>query len=314
MFKNYRIAVLIPCYNEEATVRDVVRGFQNELPGAAVYVYDNNSQDATADRAREAGARVVPALYQGKGNVVRKMFAEVEADIYVLVDGDSTYDAPSCVAMIRALVDGNLDMVVGCRAHMEASAYRPGHVLGNRALTGTVKYIFGKSISDLLSGYRVFSRRYVKSFPCQSRGFEIETEMSVHALHMRLPISEVETPYYSRPEDSPSKLSTYKDGWKILCTIMGLFMYEKPRQFCGIISAVLLFTAVLLAVPLLATWLSTGLVPRLPTAVLCSGMVLLAFFLMIFGLLLDSVQRNKSAMLHFAYLRQNGVRSPGHGA
>src|SRR5258707_15658751 len=223
-----RVAVLVPCYNEEATIADVVRAFRSELPDAVVYVYDNNSTDKTQDVARAAGALVRRETHQGKGFVVRRMFADVDADIYLLVDGDATYDAPSAKAMIARLVDERLDMVVATRVDHEEAAYRRGHRTGNRLLTGFVQHIFGRSFTDMLSGYRAFSRRFVKSFPVLSGGFEIENELTIHALELGLPVAEVATPYYARPKGSASKLNTWRDGSRILWTIARLYKSERP--------------------------------------------------------------------------------------
>lgn len=306
---NYTVAVLVPCYNEEAAIADVVSGFRQALPDADIYVFDNNSTDKTVETARRAGAIIRHEHRQGKGHVVQKMFASVEADIYVLVDGDATYHAPSCPEMIAKLLDEDLDMVVGKRIHSKASAYRKGHVLGNMLFTRTIQRLFGNSISDLLSGYRVFSRRFVKSYPCFTKGFEIETDMTVHALHLNLPVAEVETPYHPRPENSSSKLNTYRDGLKILYKILSLFLYEKPKIFMGLVSAFLLLLAITLAIPLIATWLETGLVPRFPTAILCSSLVILALGGFAMGFMLEAVQKTRKAATYLAYLAQRG--NPG---
>src|SRR5215213_8384925 len=246
-----RIAVLVPCYNEEATIAEVVRAFRAGLPDATVYVYDNNSSDRTVEVARTAGGVVRSETHQGKGYVVRRMFADVDADIYVLADGDATYDAPSARAMIARLIDERLDMVVGARVDRDEAAYRRGHRTGNRLLTGFVRHVFGQSFTDMLSGYRVFSRRFVKSFPVLSGGFEIETELTVHALELELPIGEVKTPYYARLEGSTSKLSTYRDGWRILRTVLKLYRSERPLPFFGAIGVALALISVGLAIPLI---------------------------------------------------------------
>src|SRR5512132_1980887 len=245
-----RIAVLVPCFNEEAAVATVVSDFRKALPTAEIFVYDNNSRDRTIEVARAAGATVRSERRQGKGHVVRRMFADVDADIYVLVDGDATYDAPSATRMIDALVNDRLDMVVGFRVDQSVAAYRPGHRTGNWMLTSFLSTVFGQAFKDILSGYRVFSRRFVKSFPVLSDGFEIETEMSVHALELRMPVGEVETAYGARPQGSESKLSTWGDGWRILKTIVTLYRIERPVLFYGGIGALLLAAAILLAVPL----------------------------------------------------------------
>lgn len=297
-----RIAVLLPCYNEEAAIGATVAGFRTALPGAAIYVYDNNSRDHTVEVAAAAGATVRRETMQGKGHVVRRMFADVEADIYVMADGDATYDAAAAPAMIARLIDDQLDMVVGARASEVDEAYRRGHRLGNRLLTGILARIFGRTFSDILSGYRVFSRRFVKSFPVLSAGFEIETEISVHALELRMPVAEIVTAYGARPEGSASKLSTWRDGWRILRTILTLFRIERPVLYFGAIGAALGLLAVVLAVPLVITYAQTGLVPRLPTAVLATGLVILAFLNGFCGLILDTVVRGRREVRRLAYL------------
>ncbi|MCW2249449.1 hypothetical protein M2352_005109 [Azospirillum fermentarium] len=304
-----RVAVLIPCYNEEAAIGRVVADFRAALPDAAVLVYDNNSADRTAAVARAAGATVRHEPLQGKGNVIRRMFADVEADVYVLVDGDDTYHAPSAPMMIRRLWDGQLDMVNGVRVTDIVAAYRPGHRLGNRVLTGLVARIFGSRIDDMLSGYRVFSRRFVKSFPALASGFETETELTVHALELRMPVAEVKTPYKDRPAGSVSKLNTYRDGFRILRTIVTLVKTERPLAFFFTVFAVLLAAGVGLAVPVVDTWLHTGLVPRLPTAVLSMGLVLLAFLSLTCGLILDTVTQGRREMKRMRYL---AIPAPGH--
>jgi len=297
-----RIAVILPCYNEEAAIAETVAGFRAALPGATIYVYDNNSCDRTIALARGAGAVVRTERQQGKGHVVRRMFADVDADIYVMADGDLTYDPNAAPEMVRMLVDEQFDMVVGTRQHEEAEAYRGGHVIGNRLFTGLLARLFGRSFTDIFSGYRVFSRRFVKSFPVLSEGFEIETEISVHALELRMPVGELVTAYGARPEGSASKLSTYRDGWRILKTIGTLYRIERPVLFYGGIGALLLFAAVILAVPLLLTYLDTGLVPRFPTAILVTGMVVIAVLSFFAGLILDTVTRGRREMRRLAYL------------
>ncbi len=299
-----RIAVILPCYNEEAAIVQTVAGFRAALPHAAIYVYDNNSSDRTVAVAREAGAIVRTERMQGKGNVVRRMFADVDADIYVMADGDATYDAAAAPAMIAKMREDGLDMVVGTRVHEAADAYRRGHVLGNRAMTGLLAQLFGRSFTDIFSGYRVFSRRFVKSFPVLSAGFEIETEISVHALELKMPVGEVETRYLARPEGSASKLSTYRDGARIARTILTLYRIEKPILFFGIVALALAALAVLLAVPLVATYMETGLVPRFPTAILATGLVILAALSSFAGLILDTVVRGRREMKRLAYLAQ----------
>src|SRR6201988_2965240 len=271
-----RIAVLVPCYNEEAAVGTVVADFRKALPSANIYVYDNNSKDRTVAVAREVGAEVRSETHQGKGHVVRRMFADVDADIYVLVDGDATYDAPSAPKMIEKLVSEHLDMVVGLRVDQSVAAYRPGHRTGNWMLTSFLASVFGEAFKDILSGYRVFSRRFVKSFPVLSDGFEIETELSVHALELALPVAEIETPYYARPEGSFSKLNTWGDGFRILSTILKLYRSEKPLRFFTIIGILLALVAIILAIPIVITFIETGVVPRLPTAGLSTGLMIVA--------------------------------------
>ena len=299
-----RIAVLLPCFNEEAAIVRTIEGFRAALPGAAIFVYDNNSSDRTVDLARAAGADVRTERMQGKGNVVRRMFADVDADIYVMADGDLTYDPAAAPAMVKLLADDRLDMVVGTRLHEEKDAYRGGHVLGNRVFTGLLSSLFGRSFSDIFSGYRVFSRRFVKSFPVLSEGFEIETEISVHALELRMPVGEVETAYGARPEGSESKLSTYRDGWRILKTIATLYRIERPVLFYGSIGALLLIAAIVLSVPLVLTYADTGLVPRFPTAILATGLVIIAVLCFFAGLILDTVTRGRREMRRLAYLAQ----------
>jgi len=297
-----RVAVLLPCYNEEVAIARTVAAFRESLPNATVYVYDNNSRDATMAVAREAGAVVRSERMQGKGNVVRRMFADVDADIYVLSDGDLTYDATAAPALIQRLLDEQLDMVVGARKSEVELAYRRGHRFGNRMLTGMLARLFGRSFSDILSGYRVFSRRFVKSFPVLSSGFEIETEISIHALELRMPVAEVITAYAARPEGSTSKLSTYRDGWRILRTIVNLFRLERPILFFGSIGLVALLVAIILAVPLAITYAHTGLVPRLPTAVLVTGLGIGAMLCFFTGLILDTVVRGRREVRRLAYL------------
>lgn len=303
-----RIAVLLPCYNEETAIAQTVAGFRAALPDAAIYVYDNNSRDRTIEVARAAGAIVRSERMQGKGNVVRRMFADVDADIYVMADGDATYDAASAPALIARLIDEQLDMVVGSRVGEAVEAYRRGHRFGNRMLTGMLARLFGRSFSDILSGYRVFSRRFVKSFPVLSSGFEIETEISVHALELKMPVAEIETPYFARPEGSASKLSTYSDGWRILRTIVTLYRIERPLLFFGWIGAAFAALAVILAVPLVITYMHTHLVPRFPTAILATGLMILAFLNGFAGLILDTVVRGRREVRRLAYLAH---KAPG---
>ncbi|QOZ47237.1 glycosyl transferase [Bradyrhizobium sp. CCBAU 53340] len=299
-----RIAVLVPCYNEEAAVATVVANFRAALPAAEIYVYDNNSRDRTVIVAREAGAIVRSERRQGKGHVVRRMFADVEADIYVLVDGDATYDAPSAPGMIDKLLDEHLDMVVGLRIDQSQAAYRLGHRTGNRMLTGFLAWTFGRDFQDILSGYRVFSRRFVKSFPVLSDGFEIETELAVYALELSLPVAELETPYYARPEGSFSKLNTWRDGFRILGTMLKLYRAEKPLRFFGAIGVLLAVVSVLLSIPIVITFVETGLVPRFPTAILSMGLMIMAMLSVSSGLVLDTVTRGRREMKMLAYLSQ----------
>jgi glycosyltransferase involved in cell wall biosynthesis len=304
----YSIAVLVPCYNEEAAVAKVVTDFRRALPTATVFVFDNNSTDHTAAAARAAGAEVFLERHQGKGFVVRRMFTDLEADIYVLVDGDATYDAPSVRAMIARLLAERLDMVVANRIDHEEAAYRAGHRTGNRLLTSFVAAVFGPAFNDMLSGYRVFSRRFVKSFPVLSGGFEIETELTIHALELGLPVAELETPYYSRPVGSASKLNTWRDGFRILLTIVNLYRAERPLTFFTGIGLVLAIASVGLAIPIFVTFVETGLVPRLPTAILSMGLMMTAFLSVAVGLVLDTVTRGRREMKLLAYLAQ---RAPG---
>ncbi len=297
-----RIAVLLPCYNEEAAIAQTVAGFRAALPGAQIYVYDNNSADRTREVAASAGAIVRTERMQGKGHVVRRMFADVEADIYVMADGDATYDASAAPALIAKLLDEQLDMVVGARRNEVEEAYRRGHVLGNKLFTGILSQLFGRTFSDIFSGYRVFSRRFAKSFPALSRGFETETEISVHALELAMPVGEVVTAYGARPEGSQSKLSTYRDGWRILSTILHLYRIERPVLFFGIFAAFLAALAIVLTVPLAVTYVQTGLVPRFPTAILATGLMLLAFLCFFAGLILDTVVRGRREVRRLHYL------------
>jgi glycosyltransferase involved in cell wall biosynthesis len=296
------VAVLIPCYNEAVAIPKVVADFRAALPDAKIYVYDNNSTDGTVAAARAAGAIVRSETLQGKGNVVRRMFADVQADIYVLADGDDTYDASAAPEMIRLLVENQLDMVNGVRVTQIEAAYRHGHRLGNQVLTGMVRYIFGDRVKDMLSGYRVFSRRFVKSFPALASGFETETEFTVHALELNMPVGEVPTAYKDRPAGSASKLRTYSDGLRILRAILVLVKETRPLQFFSLAGLVLLLLGVGLAVPVVIDYFETGLVPRLPTAVLSVAIVELGVLSMVCGLILDSVARGRKEAKRLAYL------------
>jgi glycosyltransferase involved in cell wall biosynthesis len=309
--RHCRIAVLIPCYNEEAAIATVVADFRSALPEADIYVYDNNSRDRTVEIARGAGAIVRSETLQGKGRVVRRMFAEVEADIYILVDGDATYDAPSARAMAARIVTDRLDMVVGARVDQDKAAYRRGHRFGNRILTAFVADVFGKTFTDILSGYRAFSRRFVKSFPVLSGGFEIETELTVHALELELPVAEIETPYYARPEGSHSKLNSWRDGVRILATIVKLYRSERPLGFFSGIGMSMAIMSVGFAIPIVITYLREGIVPRLPTAVLSTGLMIIAALAITCGLVLDTVTRGRREIKLLAYLAQ---RAPGESA
>jgi glycosyltransferase involved in cell wall biosynthesis len=311
LVERHRIAVLLPCHNEEAAIAEVVRAFRAALPDAIIYVYDNNSTDRTIDIAQAAGAVVRRETHQGKGYVVRRMFADVDADIYVLADGDATYDAPSARTMIARLVDEQLDMVVGARVDREAAAYRRGHRAGNRLLSGFVTHIFGRSFRDMLSGYRVVSRRFVKSFPVLSGGFEIETELTIHALELQLPVAEVDTPYYARREGSASKLNTWRDGFRILWSIFQIYRSERPLPFFTLIAIALAAIAIGLAIPIFITFVQQGVVPRFPTAILATGLMLAALLSFASGLILDTVTRGRREMKLLAYLRYS---APGDAA
>ncbi len=305
-----RIAILLPCYNEEAAIAQTVVGFRAALPDAAIYVYDNNSTDRTREVAAAAGAIVRSERMQGKGNVVRRMFADIDADIYVMADGDATYDAAAAPELVRRLVDEQLDMVVGARKSEVEEAYRRGHRLGNRLFTSILASLFGRSFTDIFSGYRVFSRRFVKSFPALARGFETETEISVHALELDMPVGEVVTAYGARPEGSHSKLSTYRDGWRIMRTILHLFRIERPVFFYGGFGGLLAVVAIILAIPLAVTYARTGLVPRFPTAILVTGLMIVAFLSFAVGLILDTVVRGRHEVRRLAYL---ALPAPGDG-
>jgi glycosyltransferase involved in cell wall biosynthesis len=298
----YQIAVLVPCYNEEASIGSVVRDFRKALPVANVYVFDNASTDETARIAREAGALVRHEAHPGKGNVVRRMFADVEADIYILVDGDDTYEAAAAPSLVYELLSNQLDMINASRVATSTEAYRLGHKFGNKLLTNLVARIFGSSFQDMLSGYRVFSRRFVKSFPALATGFEIETELTVHALELRMPVKEVATVYKERPEGSESKLRTYSDGFRILRTIVSLIKEERPLQFFIFVSALLFLSSVGLATPIILEFFETGLVPRFPTAILATGLMILSFLSLACGLILDTVTIGRRESKRIAYL------------
>jgi glycosyltransferase involved in cell wall biosynthesis len=308
VLNGYRMAVLIPCFNEEKSIEKVVEDFRKTLPGAAIYVYNNRSTDRTADIAAAAGARVRDEIHPGKGNVVRRMFADIDADIYVLVDGDDTYHAQSALAMIQKLIDERLDMVVGTRlSEYSQNAFRLGHRFGNDLLTGFLGLLFGRTFTDILSGYRVFTRRFVKSFPAVSKGFEIESELTVHALELRIPIGELTTPYRNRPANSVSKLRTYRDGTRILLMILVMFKEERPLTFFSLVFGMLSLTSLVLAYPIVMTYLQTGLVPRFPTAILSTGIMILAFLSLTCGFILDTVTRGRQELKRLIYLSIPGL-------
>ena len=297
-----RVAVLVPCYNEEAAIAKVVQDFRAALPDAAVYVYDNNSRDQTMARAREAGAIVRSEHRQGKGNVVRRMFADIEADLYVLVDGDDTYDASASPRMVAGLIAAGADILTARRIHTDAAAYRTGHVFGNRLLTGLAATLFNVKLGDMLSGYRVFSRRFVKSFPLTAQGFGIETELTIHEVRLMMPMIEMDTRYKERPVGSVSKLNTWRDGFRILSTIGYLVREERPLIFFSFFFAVLAMVSLLIGAPVVTEYLNTGQVPRLPTAVLAMGLMLLAFLSLTCGLILDTVTRGRWELKRMSYL------------
>jgi glycosyltransferase involved in cell wall biosynthesis len=310
---NPTVAVLIPSYNEEATIGKVIADFQQALPNATIYVFDNNSTDATSRIATAAGVAVRKEPLQGKGHTVRRMFADVEADAYVMVDGDDTYDASAAPCMVELLLRERLDMVVGRRVDSDTAAYRPGHRFGNTLLTGTVSWLFGARFQDILSGYRVFSRRFVKSFPIFSPGFEIEAEITVHALTLEMPIQEVQTTYRSRPLGSVSKLHTYQDGFRILRMIFDLVRGERPLLFFSLTSLVLEIISLSLGYPIVMEFLHTGLVPRFPTAILATGVAILSALSLASGFVLDTVTRSRRSAIRLAYLaipRWEPARSP----
>lgn len=302
--KNYKIAVLVPCRNESLTIQKVVTDFQKYLPEATIYVYNNRSTDNTVEQALAVGAVVRHEILPGKGNVIRRMFADIDADIYILIDGDDTYEVAAVRRLIERLLIERLDMVVGTRRLVSdtSQAYRPGHQAGNLFLTGFVKFLFGAKFNDMLSGYRIFSRRYVKSFPALSHGFEIETEFTIHALELRMPFAEEPTIYGERPPGSQSKLRTFTDGWRVLGTALLLFKEIRPFMFFGILFLLLALISIVLVVPILITYFNTGLVPRFPTAFLAMSTMLLAFLSMTCGLILDSVARGRREVKRMAYL------------
>ena len=305
LLRNENIALIIPCLNEEASIANVIKEFANEIPGLQIYVFDNKSTDKTAEVARLNGANVISVSLKGKGNVVRRMFADVNADIYVMVDGDQTYDPKSLGSMIKHLVDNNLDMVVGRRitSYSDGNApYRPGHKIGNYLLSKVVMSIFGAGFTDMLSGYRIFTRRFVKSFPAISQGFEIETELTVHSLQMKIPFGEFDTSYYARGEGSESKLSTIKDGFRILKMIAKLIISELPLQSFSVLAALLLCIALTLVYPVINVYINTGVVPRFPTAILSISMVILSMISFITGLILNNIVIVRIETKRIAYL------------
>ena len=297
-----KIALIVPCFNEAAAISHVIEGFKSALPQIDCYVFDNNSTDSTVELALQCGAKVKQVKLKGKGNVVRRMFADVDADIYIMVDGDGTYDASSAPKLLEVFLTGDLDMLVGSRVSSMQEAYRPGHRFGNKILTGFVHLLFSRGFDDMLSGYRLFSRRFVKSFPAHSAGFEIETELAIHALELRMPIAEVKTVYGARIDGSVSKLNTYRDGARILLTIFKLFKVEKPLFFFGIGFILSILLSMVFAWPLFVTYLDSGIVPRLPTAVLCLGLVLVGFLLLVCGLILDTVTLGRIESKRLSYL------------
>ncbi len=308
-----KIAVLVPCYNEEAAITKVVADFRAALPAATIYVYDNNSRDATVARATAAGAVVRTEARQGKGNVVRRMFADIEADIYVLVDGDDTYDAASAGAMVEKLTAEGADLLTARRIHTEASAYRPGHVFGNKLLTGLTATLFNVHMPDMLSGYRIFSRRFVKSFPFTAEGFAIETELTIHAVRLMMPMTELDTPYKERPVGSVSKLNTWRDGFRILSMIFYLVREERPLLFFTALAALFAAVSVLIGAPVLAEFFQTREVPRLPTAVLSMVLMVIAFLAVTAGMILDTVTRGRWEAKRMAYLAIPGPQNLDDG-
>lgn len=297
-----RIAILIPCLNEGPSIAQVVTDFQLALPTATIFVYDNCSTDNTVAEAARAGAIVCSEPWPGKGNVVRRMFADIDADLFVMVDGDGTYDATVAVEMVKRLLKDHLDMVVGIRMNVYEHAHRRGHGFGNLVFNKLYRNLFGPRFTDIFSGYRVFSRRFVKSFPAVSSGFEIETEMSVHASQLRMPIAEIPTKYNSRLKGSTSKLHTFRDAFRILITFVLLFKEISPIRFYGAIAVLLSSSSLIISLPLLMTYIETGLVPRLPTAVLAMGMMLLAAISLVSGVILDSVARGRLEYKRLIYL------------
>lgn len=308
-YAHLRIAVLVPCLNEEVTIGNVVENFRTALPEAEIYVCDNGSTDRTTEIAAQAGAHVISEPQRGKGNAIRRVFADVEADAYLMIDGDDTYDAASSPKMVAKLFDDGLDVVYASRVDQEQASYRPGHRFGNKLLTSLVVWAFDNPVEDMLSGFRVFSRRFVKSFPAHSTGFEIETELTIHALELRMPSVTIPTPYKARPENSSSKLSTYRDGLRILMTIIELVKTERPLFFFTWLGALLFVGAIGTAIPqIILPWFETGTVIRIPTAVLVTGMTLIAFMSFSIGLVLDTVTRGRREAKRLGYLATSGPR------
>jgi glycosyltransferase involved in cell wall biosynthesis len=310
-----RIAAIVPCHNEAIAIGKVVHDLRAALPDVAIYVYDNNSSDKTAEVARAAGAYVRHEHIKGKGNVVRRAFADVDADVYLMIDGDDTYDATAAPRMISTLLDGPYDHVLGVRSDITESAYRRGHATGNRVFNLIVSRIFGVEVRDMLSGYRVFSHRFVKSFPAVSREFETETELTIHAATLRVPQAEVEVAFTDRPEGAESKLRTYHDGLKILRLILHLTRVERPVLFHSIVALLLGMVGLALGVPIVLEYLDTGLVPRLPTAILAAFVELLAFMTFFLGLTLSALKRTKDENMRLVYLSMKPPARPhAHGA
>lgn len=308
--KNKSIAVLLPCHNEAATIATVVQGFRQALPGARIYVYDNNSTDGTADIARAEGAIVRHETRQGKGHVVRRMLADIDADVYVMADGDATYDASAAGHMVDKLVSGNYDMIVGTRVASADDAFRRGHRFGNRLFNRIVSRLFGPDFTDILSGYRVLSRRFTKSFPASSPGFEIETEFSIHAIDLRLPTAEVPLHYAERPANSASKLKTYRDGTRILLKIVSIYRLLRPMGFYGAVSGILFAAGLSLGAPVIAEYLSTGLVPRFPTAILAASLIQVGVVSLACGIIIDAVSSARREMRQIRYLDLSAPGDP----
>jgi len=304
-----RVAVLLPCYNEGLVLRTVIERFRAALPDATIYVYDNNSRDDSVAVAQSAGAVVRSEKRQGKGFVVRRMFADIDADIYIMCDADETYDASAVSSLVAELVDNGLDMVVGTRVDTSGTAYRPAHRFGNWMLTSLVRTMFGGGFSDMLSGYRIFSRRFVKSFPLMSQGFEIETELTIHALQLAMPVAEMPTRFKDRIEGSESKLQTVSDGFRILWTIVTLLKQERPFFLFGIVALAMMTASLIFGYPVIAEYMRSGTVPRLPTAILATGTMILGFLSLFCGLILDTVTRGRKEAKLLRYLELPGIEA-----